>query len=41
LRGDEACKFPLPFIKGNLFEKKTLKSSDKIKAQGGIGTFIL
>jgi hypothetical protein len=36
LRVDQASKFSLNFLKGYLFEKKTLKSSNKIKAQGGI-----
>jgi hypothetical protein len=31
----------ISFTEGNLFEKKILKSSNKIKAQGGIGTLVL
>jgi hypothetical protein len=41
LHGDQARKFSLFFLKGNLFEKKTLKSSNKIKVQGRIATPVL
>jgi hypothetical protein len=42
LRGGQARKFPLPFFfEGNLFEKEAFKSSNKIKAQGGLRTLDL
>jgi hypothetical protein len=39
--GDQAHKFSFPFFKGNLFEKKTPKSANKIEVQGEIGTLVL
>jgi hypothetical protein len=41
LRGNQTHKLSFLFLRGNLFEKKTLKHSNKIKAQGGIGTLVL